>query len=103
MNLPQAQKDATHHSDSNLHLIASAACRKTDVVARRFAKFLTTGVKAGNIITFPFLDKVATELKERIISRRRKAIGEIHGMSEISIGHVSPCQTLLFFPVRRPS
>ncbi len=88
MNFTQSQLAAIHHGDSNLQLIACAGSGKTEVVARRVANLLKSGLKPGNIVAFTFTDKAAAELKERIISRTKEELGEIHGMAEMYIGTV---------------
>lgn len=96
MNFTQSQLDAIHHGDSNLQLIACAGSGKTEVVARRVANLLKSGLKPGNIVAFTFTDKAAAELKERIISRSREELGEIHGMAEMYIGTIHAfCLNLL--------
>jgi DNA helicase-2/ATP-dependent DNA helicase PcrA len=86
MNLTQSQQNAVNHGDSNLQLIACAGSGKTEVIARRVAHLIKRGSRPSNIIAFTFTEKAAAELKERIVSRCREEIGEIHGMAEMYIG-----------------
>ena len=88
MNLTQSQKDAIGHADSNLQLIACAGSGKTEVVARRIANLLKTGLKPGNIIAFTFTDKAAAELKDRIATRCADELGPIPGMAEMYVGTI---------------
>lgn len=96
MKLTSSQLDAIRHGNSNLQLIACAGSGKTEVVARRVANLLKAGLKPGNIVAFTFTDKAAAELKERIISRCREELGDIHGMAEMYIGTIHAfCLALL--------
>jgi DNA helicase-2/ATP-dependent DNA helicase PcrA len=88
MNLTQSQKDAIGHADSNLQLIACAGSGKTEVVARRIANLLKTGLKPANIIAFTFTDKAAAELKDRIATRCAEELGPIPGMAEMYVGTI---------------
>lgn len=92
MKLTDTQKQAIEHAGGNLQLIACAGSGKTEVVARRVVYLLTPGEKGGlaprNIIAFTFTDKAAGELKERIISRVRQALGEIPGLAEMFVGTI---------------
>ncbi len=92
MNLTKSQKQAIEHRLENLQLIACAGSGKTEVVAQRVVHLLTPG-RAGsllprNIIAFTFTDKAAAELKERIVTRTREALGEIPGMAEMFVGTI---------------
>jgi DNA helicase-2/ATP-dependent DNA helicase PcrA len=88
MNLTESQLTAINHGDSNLQLIACAGSGKTEVIARRVAHLLGAGCRPGNIIAFTFTEKAAAELKERILSRCKEELGEIHGMAEMYIGTI---------------
>jgi DNA helicase-2/ATP-dependent DNA helicase PcrA len=76
MEFTQAQTQAIEQSEGNLQLIAYAGSGKTEVVARRVARLLASGLKPGNIVAFTFTDKAAAELKERITTRCREALGD---------------------------
>jgi len=96
MNFTQSQLAAIQHGHSNLQLIACAGSGKTEVVARRVANLLKSGLKPANIVAFTFTDKAAAELKERIVTRCREELGEIHGLAEMYIGTIhSFCLDLL--------
>jgi DNA helicase-2/ATP-dependent DNA helicase PcrA len=92
MKLTSAQSEAICHSGYNLQLIACAGSGKTEVVARRVVHLLTPGradsLVPSNIIAFTFTDKAAAELKERIVTRTREALGEIPGMAEMFVGTI---------------
>jgi len=88
MNLTESQAVAIHHGDSNLQLIACAGSGKTEVIARRVAHLLKNGCRPSNIVAFTFTEKAAAELKERIVSRCKEELGEIHGMAEMYIGTI---------------
>src|SRR5207249_6752825 len=88
MNLTQSQRDAVDHSNSNLQLIACAGSGKTEVIARRVAHLVKNGYRPSNIIAFTFTEKAAAELKERIVSRVREELGEVHGMAEMYVGTI---------------
>ena len=78
--------------DRNLQLIACAGSGKTEVVARRVVHLLTPGrpgtLEPRNIVAFTFTDKAAAELKERIVTRTREALGEICGMADLFVGTI---------------
>jgi DNA helicase-2/ATP-dependent DNA helicase PcrA len=88
MIFTQSQKQAIHHGDSNLQLIACAGSGKTEVIARRVAHLIKNGARPSNIIAFTFTEKAAAELKERIVSRCREELGEVHGMAEMYVGTI---------------
>jgi DNA helicase II / ATP-dependent DNA helicase PcrA len=88
MNFTTAQLQAINHTKGNLQLIACAGSGKTEVVARRVANLLKSGATPRNIVAFTFTDKAAAELKERIITRCRKELGEIHGLAEMYVGTI---------------
>lgn len=92
MKLTPAQERAVTHDGRNLQLIACAGSGKTEVVARRVVHLLTPGRPGAllprNIIAFTFTDKAAAELKERIVTRTRAALGDIPGMAEMFVGTI---------------
>jgi len=92
MKLTASQQRAVEHDGRNLQLIACAGSGKTEVVARRVVYLLTPGrtdsLLPRNIIAFTFTDKAAAELKERIVTRTRQALGEIPGMAEMFVGTI---------------
>ncbi|MFQ5744718.1 MAG: UvrD-helicase domain-containing protein [Acidobacteriota bacterium] len=92
MNLTPTQTDAITHKGGNLQLIACAGSGKTEVVARRVVYLLTPGGGGGlaprNIIAFTYTDKAAAELKERIITRCREALGDVTGLAEMFVGTI---------------
>ena len=83
MRLTDSQQDAIRHPGINLQLIACAGSGKTEVVARRVVHLLNPAnadsLAPVNIVAFTFTDKAAAELKERIVTRTREALGEITG------------------------
>ena len=92
MNLTDSQRRAVEHDGENLQLIACAGSGKTEVVARRVVHLLTPGrpdsLAPKNIVAFTFTDKAAAELKERIVTRTREALGEMTGMAEMFVGTI---------------
>src|SRR6187397_2549566 len=92
MELTESQKRAIAHGGGNLQLIACAGSGKTEVVARRVVHLLTPGrpdsLFPANIVAFTFTDKAAAELKERIHTRTREALGEVPGMAEMFVGTI---------------
>src|SRR5208283_2662319 len=92
MRLTATQRRAVEHAGKNLQLIACAGSGKTEVVARRVVHLLTPGrgdsLVPANIVAFTFTDKAAAELKERIFTRAREALGEVTGLAEMFIGTI---------------
>lgn len=92
MDLTDAQRRAVEHDGCNLQLIACAGSGKTEVVARRVVHLLTPerpgSLEPRNIVAFTFTEKAAAELKERIVTRTREALGEIHGMADLFVGTI---------------
>ena len=92
MDLTKAQRRAIEHDGRNLQLIACAGSGKTEVVARRVVHLLTPGrpgsLEPRNIVAFTFTEKAAAELKERIVTRTREVLGEIHGMADLFVGTI---------------
>ena len=92
MNLTPSQQSAIRHGGNSLQLIACAGSGKTGVVARRVVHLLdpakAKSLVPANIIAFTFTDKAAAELKERIVTRTREALGEINGLAEMFVGTI---------------
>lgn len=92
MNPTDSQQKAIEHSGRNLQVIACAGSGKTEVVARRVVYLLTPGradsLAPRNIVAFTFTDKAAAELKERIVTRTREALGDIPGLAEMFVGTI---------------
>ena len=92
MKLTGSQQRAIEFGAGNLQLIACAGSGKTEVVARRVVHLLTAGradsLIPANIVAFTFTEKAAAELKERIFTRTRQALGEISGMAEMFVGTI---------------
>ena len=42
----------------------------------------------ANLVAFTFTEKAAAELKDRIITRTREALGEVTGMAEMFVGTI---------------
>jgi DNA helicase-2/ATP-dependent DNA helicase PcrA len=92
MILTKNQRLAVEHPGHNLQLIACAGSGKTEVVARRVVHLLTPrrsdSLLPANIIAFTFTEKAAAELKERIVTRTREALGDLPGMAEMFVGTI---------------
>jgi DNA helicase-2/ATP-dependent DNA helicase PcrA len=92
VKLTGSQQRAIEFGAGNLQLIACAGSGKTEVVARRVVHLLTAGradsLIPANIVAFTFTEKAAAELKERIFTRTRQALGEISGMAEMFVGTI---------------
>lgn len=88
MKFTPSQTEAIQHRAENLQLIACAGSGKTEVVARRVAHLLKKGMVPANIVAFTFTDKAAAELKERIVTRCREELGEVHGLAEMFVGTI---------------
>jgi DNA helicase-2/ATP-dependent DNA helicase PcrA len=106
MHLTSSQQWAITHDGRNLQLIACAGSGKTEVVARRVVNLLKPdredSLKPGNIVAFTFTEKAAAELKERIVTRTRQALGEINGLAEMFVGTIHAfCLELLKSEVPR--
>jgi DNA helicase-2/ATP-dependent DNA helicase PcrA len=88
MKFTPAQLQAINHTRGNLQLIACAGSGKTEVVARRVANLLRIGAVPRNIVAFTFTEKAAAELKERIVSRCREELKDVHGLAEMYVGTI---------------
>src|SRR5213595_3203449 len=88
MDFTPSQSRAINFQNANLQLIACAGSGKTEVVARRVATLLEAGLAPRNIVAFTFTEKAAAELKERIVTRCREALGNITGLAEMYVGTI---------------
>jgi len=66
INLTEEQLKVVNHLKGNLQIIACAGSGKTEVVSRRIANLVTTGVSPESIVAFTFTERAAEELKTRI-------------------------------------
>jgi DNA helicase II / ATP-dependent DNA helicase PcrA len=92
VKLTPNQIKAVEYGGRNLQLIACAGSGKTEVVALRVVQLLTPGraqsLLPRNIVAFTFTEKAAAELKERIVTRTREALGDLPGMAEMFVGTI---------------
>lgn len=92
MKLTDEQETAITHDGTNLQLIACAGSGKTEVVAQRVVHLLQpnrqNSLQPENIIAFTFTEKAAAELKERIVTRTREELGNVHGLAEMFVGTI---------------
>jgi DNA helicase-2/ATP-dependent DNA helicase PcrA len=100
MTFTDQQRAAIDHTEGNLQLIACAGSGKTEVVARRIAGLLKSGVRPSGVIAFTFTEKAAAELKDRIVTRCRELLGNITGLAELYVGTIHAfCLDLLMTEV----
>jgi DNA helicase-2/ATP-dependent DNA helicase PcrA len=87
-----AQLQAIKTIDQNLQIVACAGAGKTQVLAERVVEILRqkepTGVRPANIVAFTFTERAGAELKDRIVSRVRDALGDVQGMAEMYVGTI---------------
>jgi DNA helicase-2/ATP-dependent DNA helicase PcrA len=92
VELTVTQAEAVNYVGRNLQLIACAGSGKTEVVAQRVVQLLRPGgphaLLPRNIVAFTFTDKAAAELKERVVTRTREALGDLPGMAEMFVGTI---------------
>jgi len=95
MKLTTSQAAAINSPMGNLQLIACAGSGKTEVVAQRVAQLLRSKPEGAerallprNIVAFTYTEKAAAELKERIVTRCRAALGDIPGLAEMFVGTI---------------
>src|SRR5947208_5651393 len=88
MRFTKQQQEAIQSIDQSLQIIACAGSGKTEVVAQGVVALLKNGLAPRNIVAFTFTDKAAAELKERIVTRTREALGDIPGMAEMFVGTI---------------
>lgn len=73
MRVSDAQQRAIEAAAPALQIVACAGSGKTEVLARRAVRYLTSGMPASAIVAFTFTEKAAAELKERIELRAAEA------------------------------
>lgn len=92
MKLTTSQAAAINSPMGNLQLIACAGSGKTEVVAQRVVHLLRPKPEGSllprNIVAFTYTEKAAAELKERIVTRCRSALGDIPGLAEMFVGTI---------------
>ena len=71
--LTPAQLEAIDHPGPILQILAGAGSGKTEVLARRVVRLLTSGIDPASLIAFTFTEKAAGELKERFELRAAEA------------------------------
>lgn len=78
--------------DHNLQIIACAGSGKTQVVSERVVEILRekgpSGIQPRNIVAFTFTERAGAELKDRIVTRVRESLGEVHGMADMYVGTI---------------
>ena len=62
MKYTKHQQKAIEHWEENLHIIACDGSVKTDVITRRIAKHISTGVPKESIVAFTFAKNPAEEI-----------------------------------------
>lgn len=87
MGLTVAQQEAVDSVDSHLQIIACAGSGKTEVVSRRIAKIIKSGLATPDqIVAFTFTEKAAGELKERIYRFIKAEVGHTEGLADMFVG-----------------
>lgn len=100
MTFTKQQIAAIEHNGGNLQLIACAGSGKTEVVARRIATLIRSGVSPSAIVAFTFTDKAAAEMKDRIVTSCRELVEDIVGLAEMYVGTIHAfCLDLLMTEV----
>jgi DNA helicase II / ATP-dependent DNA helicase PcrA len=92
VNYTTSQLAAIATIDQNLQIVACAGAGKTDVVAERVVRILEKkvpeGIRPRNIVAFTFTERAGAELKDRISTKVRRTLGDIHGMAEMYVGTI---------------
>lgn len=100
MTFTEQQLAAIEHNGGSLQLIACAGSGKTEVVARRIATLIRSGISPSAIVAFTFTDKAAAELKDRIVTRCQELVGNVVGLAEMYVGTIHAfCLDLLMTEV----
>lgn len=96
MEYTHQQLKAINHKDGNLQIIACAGSGKTDVITRRIANLVLSGVKPENIVAFTFTEKAAEEMKFRVRYHLQKLRPENPEIGDMYVGTIhSFCYELL--------
>lgn len=92
LNYTDSQKNAIHHLDGNLQIIACAGSGKTQVISQRIVNILrekaNEGIGPPNIVAFTFTEKAAGELKDRIHCLCKEQLGSDIGLAEMYVGTI---------------
>jgi len=92
----ESQQQAIDHWEGNLQIIACAGSGKTDVITRRIANLVCTGVPTREIVAFTFTENAAEEMKFRIRKHLQELRPENPEIGEMYIGTIhSFCYKLL--------
>jgi DNA helicase-2/ATP-dependent DNA helicase PcrA len=92
----QKQLEAINHKDGNLQIIACAGSGKTDVITKRIAKLVLSGVRPENIVAFTFTEKAAEVMKFRVREHLQKLRPEDPEIGDMYVGTIhSFCFELL--------
>ncbi len=90
------QQKAIDYWEGNLQIIACAGSGKTDVITRRIAKLISTGVDTASIVAFTFTDNAAEEMKFRIRKHLQELRPDNPELGDMYVGTVhSFCYELL--------
>lgn len=67
------QQKAIEHMHGHMQIVACAGSGKTETIAARIVKLLTSGIKPEEIVAFTFTNRAADELLHRIRNRAQAA------------------------------
>jgi len=96
MDYTSNQQRAIDHWEGNLQIIACAGSGKTDVITRRIANLVVSGVPTRAIVAFTFTENAAEEMKFRVRKHLQELRPDDPEIGEMYIGTVhSFCLKLL--------